>query len=129
VKILARDIISCFSTKIFIRLPKVLFATEELFAARKHELATSIQAKFKGHYQRKSYLRMKVAVIMIAKHWRRVLAKRLLEKRKWATLVVRKYVCAYKCNQPAHILRHICYLYESYLITYRLEVVFQSLNF
>ena len=81
---------SFYSSKIFIRLPKVLFATEELFQSRKHELATSIQAKFKGYRARKGFLRMRVAVIMIAKHWRRVMAKKLLEKRKWAAQVIRK---------------------------------------
>ena len=81
---------SIYSTKIFIRLPKVLFATEEMFHARKHELATTIQAKFKAFSKRKQFLRMKVATIMIAKHWRRVLAKRLLEKRRWGAQVLRK---------------------------------------
>ncbi|XP_067934341.1 unconventional myosin-Ic-like [Watersipora subatra] len=88
-------------SKIFIRLPKVLFATEELLQARKHQLATSIQAKYKGFYTRKNFLRMRVAVIMIAKHWRRVMARRLLEKRKWAVQVIRKYIKGFMLrNEP-----------------------------
>lgn len=68
----------------------MLFATEDMFNARKHELATSIQAKFKAFSKRKEFLRMKVATIMIAKHWRRVMAQRLLVKRRWGADVIRK---------------------------------------
>lgn len=54
--------------------------------------ATIIQAQFKGYYQRKKYVRLRLATITIAKHWKRVLAKRLLERRRKAAHRVRKYV-------------------------------------
>ena len=54
--------------------------------------ATIIQAQFKGYYQRKKYVAMRLATIVIAKHWKRVLAKRLLERRRKAAYRIRKYV-------------------------------------
>lgn len=54
--------------------------------------ATIIQAQFKGYYQRKKFVTMRLATIVIAKHWKRVLAKRLLEQRRKAAHRIRKYV-------------------------------------
>ncbi|WAR02554.1 MYO1C-like protein [Mya arenaria] len=65
-------------TKIFIRFPRVLFATEDAFQRRKHELAILIQC-----------------------HWRRVIAQRLLERRRKAALVIRKFVKGFRYrNEP-----------------------------
>ncbi|XP_018019486.1 unconventional myosin IC [Hyalella azteca] len=80
------------ATKLFIRLPKTLFRTEDAYQARKHELATYLQARVKGVQQRRRYLRLKEAVTCIAKHWRAVAARRLLVRRRWAASVVRMFV-------------------------------------
>ncbi|KAJ7387260.1 Unconventional myosin-Ih [Desmophyllum pertusum] len=66
------DEYSIGKSKIFIRFPQTLFATEDAFQAKKPALATIIQCQFKGYYQRKKYLRWRLAAITIAKHWRRV---------------------------------------------------------
>ena len=66
-----------------------MFKTEDLYQARKQDLATLIQAKWKAVLYRKRFLRMKDAVTMLAKHWRRRTAQKLLAKRKWAATVVR----------------------------------------
>ncbi|XP_052238757.1 unconventional myosin-Ic-like isoform X2 [Dreissena polymorpha] len=88
-------------TKIFIRFPRVLFATEDAFQKRKHELATQIQAKYRCFHQRKKYLRMRISAILIQCHWRRVLAQRLLKRRRWAAGIVRKFVKGFKYrNEP-----------------------------
>ncbi|XP_052800727.1 unconventional myosin-Ic-like isoform X1 [Mya arenaria] len=88
-------------TKIFIRFPRVLFATEDAFQRRKHELATQIQSKYRCFHQRKVFLRMKISAILIQCHWRRVIAQRLLERRRKAALVIRKFVKGFRYrNEP-----------------------------
>uniref|UniRef100_A0A3B3YEK4 Myosin IHb n=1 Tax=Poecilia mexicana TaxID=48701 RepID=A0A3B3YEK4_9TELE len=48
-------------TKIFIRHPRTLFATEDAFQVCKHQLATRIQAKYKGYRVKEDYLKQKEA--------------------------------------------------------------------
>ena len=50
-------------TKLFIRLPKTLFETEDAFQRRKHQLASMIQAVYKGLMQRRKFLKMKKSAI------------------------------------------------------------------
>ncbi len=52
-------------TKIFIRLPKTLFETEDAFQRRKNELASLIQAKYKGILQRRKYLAIRLRIIRV----------------------------------------------------------------
>lgn len=106
-------------TKIFIRFPKTLFATEDAFQAKKPALATIIQAQFKGYYQRKKYLRLQVAALTIATHWRRVLAQRLLERRRKATQRIRKFIKGFITrNQPANEdnVDFVAYVRKSHLL-------------
>uniref|UniRef100_A0AAX7U5K4 Myosin IHb n=1 Tax=Astatotilapia calliptera TaxID=8154 RepID=A0AAX7U5K4_ASTCA len=49
-------------TKIFIRHPRTLFATEDAFQVCKHKLATRIQAKYKGYKVKGDYLKQREAV-------------------------------------------------------------------
>ncbi|XP_076338639.1 unconventional myosin-Ic-like isoform X2 [Tachypleus tridentatus] len=79
-------------TKLFIRLPRTLFKTEDDFQHKKHDLATIIQAKFRGYSQKKKFLQMKTAATLIACYWRRYSAKKLLEKRRWAAKVIRSFI-------------------------------------
>lgn len=88
-------------TKIFIRLPKTLFETEDAFQKRKHELASKIQAKYKGLLQRRKYLAVRKAVIRIQAWVRRFLAQCLAKKRRWAVVVMRGFVKGFLArNQP-----------------------------
>jgi len=82
-------------TKIFIRKPQTLFKTEELYQLRKHELAASIQATYRGFAQKRRYLRMRAAVTVISCHWRRVLAVRLRLRREKAVKVIRKFIVGF----------------------------------
>lgn len=50
-------------TKIFIRLPKTLFETEDAFQKRKNELVSKIQAIYKGIRQRRKYLEIRKRII------------------------------------------------------------------
>lgn len=88
-------------TKLFIRFPRVLFATEDAFQMRKHELATMIQAKYKCHNQRQKFLKMKLSAIIIQCQWRRYLAIKLRERRKRAVLCIRKFIKGFMYrNEP-----------------------------
>lgn len=79
-----------YSTKIFIRDARTLFNIEDAFQARKHELATKIQANWKRYVQRRQYLRMRAAAITMECWVRRFQAKKKAEKRRKAVQVVRK---------------------------------------
>lgn len=106
-------------SKIFIRFPQTLFATEDAFQAKKPALATIIQAQFKGYYHRQKYVRLQLAVIVIAKHWRRVRAQRLLERRRKAAYRIRKFIKGFITrNQPAseENTDFIAYVRKSYLL-------------
>lgn len=80
-----------FRTKIFIRHVETLFAIEDAFQLRKHELASKIKAKWLGVRQRRAFLHMRDMVIFVQKFARRWLAKRRYVKRKWAAGVIKVY--------------------------------------
>jgi myosin-1 len=74
---------------VFIKESRTLFAIEDAFQRRKHDLASKIQAIYKGRLQRRRYLRMREAVTTIAKYWKRVVAMRELRRRRHAAQVIR----------------------------------------
>ncbi|XP_075977986.1 unconventional myosin 61F isoform X2 [Anticarsia gemmatalis] len=80
------------NTKIFIRFPKTLFETEDAYQIKKNDIATIIQSRWRGYWQRKQYLKMKQAAIVIQKWVRRFLAQRLRERRKKAAEVIRAFI-------------------------------------
>ncbi|RWS14903.1 unconventional myosin-Ic-like protein [Dinothrombium tinctorium] len=79
-------------TKLFIRLPRTLFETEDAFQRRKNELVVIIQKTFRGYLQYKKYHKMRNAVTLIAAHWRRYQCMRLLIRRRWAANVIRRFI-------------------------------------
>lgn len=87
-----RDEYRMGKTKIFIRFPKTLFQTEDAYQIKKHDIATIIQAAWKGYSQRQKYLKMKASAIIMQKWIRRFLAQRLAKRRREAVLVIRKLV-------------------------------------
>lgn len=90
-------------TKLFIRFPRTLFETEDAFQLRKHDLATKIQATFRGYVQRKRYLIMRASVTIIACYWRRYVAIKLLERRRLAAKIIRKFIKGFICRmQPTN---------------------------
>ncbi|XP_049873602.1 unconventional myosin IC isoform X2 [Pectinophora gossypiella] len=80
------------NTKIFIRFPKTLFDTEDAYQLKKNDIATIIQSRWRGYWQRKQYLRMRAAAIVIQKWVRRFLAQKLRERRKKAADVIRAFI-------------------------------------
>ena len=64
-----------------------------------------IIAAYKGWKQWRKYQRMRAAVTVISKYWKRVLAKRLLAKRRKAAQDIRKYdvdISSYCARSLAH---------------------------
>lgn len=80
-----------FRTKIFIRYPQTLFKTEDAFQLKKHDIAAIIQSRWKGRQQRKKYLKLRECTIGIQSYIRRYLAKKEMERRRWAAQVIRRY--------------------------------------
>ncbi|CAG4982812.1 unnamed protein product [Colias eurytheme] len=80
------------NTKIFIRFPKTLFETEDAFQIKKNDIATIIQSRWRGYWQRKQYLKMRESAIIIQKWVRRYLAQRLRERRRKAADVIRAFI-------------------------------------
>lgn len=79
-------------TKIFIRLPKTLFSTEDAFQHQKHYLASVIQARWKGRKQRKEYLKIRDSIIQHQALVRRHLAKKRLAERRAAVARIRFFI-------------------------------------
>eukprot|EP00062_Callorhinchus_milii_P016341 gi/632967534/ref/XP_007900031.1/ PREDICTED: unconventional myosin-Ih isoform X2 [Callorhinchus milii] len=79
-------------TKIFIRFPKTLFATEDAFQVIKHALATKLQANYKAYHQRGVYQKQRNAAIKVETYWRGILARQYAAKRAWAVKVIKKFI-------------------------------------
>lgn len=79
-------------TKIFIRLPKTLFAIEDAFQKKKEWVASIIQARWKGKMQRRKYLKLRKVTILLQAYCRRFVAKRILENRKEAVIRIRYFI-------------------------------------
>uniref|UniRef100_A0A8C3MGF5 Uncharacterized protein n=1 Tax=Geospiza parvula TaxID=87175 RepID=A0A8C3MGF5_GEOPR len=79
-------------TKIFIRFPKTLFATEDAFEYRKHLLLSRLQAKYKGFLGQRAYQKKRKAAIKLEAYWRGALARRAAKKRTWAVQTIRKFI-------------------------------------
>lgn len=79
-------------TKLFIRSPKTLFSTEDAFQARKHWVASLIQARWKGRRQRLAYQKLREATIKLQSQMRKFLAIREAQRRSLAATRVRAFI-------------------------------------
>ncbi|XP_040012773.1 unconventional myosin-Ic isoform X5 [Xiphias gladius] len=105
-------------TKIFIRHPRTLFATEDAFQVCKHKLATRIQAKYKGYRVKGDYLKQREAATKIENCWRGLMARKEREKRAWAVKVIKKFIKGFMTrNQPACTDNsdYLAYVRQNYL--------------
>ncbi|XP_057322308.1 unconventional myosin IC isoform X2 [Microplitis mediator] len=80
------------NTKLFIRFPKTLFDTEDAFQRKKNDIAAIIQSKWKGRQQRRTFLKMRKAAIVLEKYVRRWIAKREAKRRRHAVDTLRKFI-------------------------------------
>uniref|UniRef100_A0A8D0CZF0 Unconventional myosin-Ih-like n=1 Tax=Sander lucioperca TaxID=283035 RepID=A0A8D0CZF0_SANLU len=112
-------------TKIFIRHPSTLFATEDAFQVCKHKLATSIQAKYKGYRAKGDYLKQREAATKIETCWRGLLARKEREKRAWAAicvLICYRFIKGFMTrNQPVCVdnSEYLAYVRQNYLTRLR----------
>ncbi|XP_028312555.1 unconventional myosin-Ih isoform X3 [Gouania willdenowi] len=88
-------------TKIFIRHPRTLYATEDAFEKCKHELASRLQAKYKGYKAKGEYKKQKEAATKIETCWRGVQARKEKDKRAWAVKVIKKFIKGYMTRGEA----------------------------
>ncbi|XP_077150565.1 unconventional myosin-Ic isoform X1 [Ranitomeya variabilis] len=102
-------------TKIFIRFPKTLFATEDALEVRKQSIATFLQARWRGYHQRQKFQHMKHSAIQIQSWWRGTVGRRKAAKRKWAVEVVRRFIKGFiyrnqsRCPENEYFLDYIRY--------------------
>ncbi|XP_076867394.1 unconventional myosin-Ih [Brachyhypopomus gauderio] len=105
-------------TKIFIRHPRTLFATEDAFDVCRHELATRIQAKYKGYKVKEDFLRQKEAATKIEACWRGLQARKERDRRAWAAKVIKKFIKGFtNRNQPVGVdnSEYLTFVRQSYL--------------
>ncbi|KGL84318.1 Unconventional myosin-Ic, partial [Tinamus guttatus] len=106
-------LLSIYRTKIFIRFPKTLFATEDALEVRKQSLATKMQATWRGFYRRKKFLHMKHSAITIQSWWRGTLGRRKAAKKKWAAETIRRFIKGFiyrnypRCPENEYFLDYI----------------------
>ncbi|XP_054649883.1 unconventional myosin-Ic-like isoform X2 [Dunckerocampus dactyliophorus] len=109
-------------SKIFIRFPKTLFATEEALENRKHSLATMLQAGWRGYSQRSKYQKLRTSAIAIQAWWRGILARRRAKRRRQAADTIRRFIKGFiyrhkeRCPENEYFLDYVRY---SFLMTLR----------
>ncbi|XP_028269122.1 unconventional myosin-Ih [Parambassis ranga] len=100
-------------TKIFIRHPRTLYATEDAYEKCKHELATRLQAKYKGYKAKGEFRKQKEAATKIETCWRGVQARKEKERRAWAVKVIKQFIKGYmtrgqaKCTDNSEYLAFV----------------------
>ncbi|XP_011888307.1 PREDICTED: unconventional myosin-Ih [Cercocebus atys] len=98
-------------TKIFIRFPRTLFATEDALEFCKHQLVARIQATYKSCLGRREYVKKRQAAIKLEAHWRGALARKAIQRRKWAVRIIRKVRQVERSmfsTQASDLLRKMC---------------------
>ncbi|XP_060704264.1 unconventional myosin-Ic-like isoform X1 [Hemiscyllium ocellatum] len=102
-------------TKIFIRFPKTLFATEDAFELQKHTIATKIQAEWRGFHQRQKYQKIRSSAITIQSWWRGELGRKIARRRKNAALTIRRFIKGFiyrhkpRCPENEYFLDYVRY--------------------
>uniref|UniRef100_A0A6Q2XFT0 Myosin motor domain-containing protein n=1 Tax=Esox lucius TaxID=8010 RepID=A0A6Q2XFT0_ESOLU len=105
-------------TKIFIRHPRTLFATEDAFEICKNDLASRIQAQYKGYRQKGEFRKQKEAATKIETCWRGVQARKEKERRQWAVKVIKKFIKGYMTRGEAKTTdnsEYLVFVRQSYL--------------
>ncbi|XP_041097150.1 unconventional myosin-Ic isoform X1 [Polyodon spathula] len=102
-------------SKIFIRFPKTLFATEDALEVRKHSLATTLQASWKGYSAKSKFQKMRRSAILIQAWWRGVQGRRRAARRKRAVEIIRRFIKGFiyrhepRCPENEYFLDYVRY--------------------
>ncbi|KAG7224011.1 hypothetical protein INR49_015268 [Caranx melampygus] len=91
-------------TKIFIRHPRTLFATEDAFQVCKHKLATRIQAKYKGYRVKGDFQKQREAGFMTRNQ------PACVENSEYLAYVRQNYLTRLRENLPNTVLERDCWL-------------------
>uniref|UniRef100_A0A4W4GT64 Myosin motor domain-containing protein n=1 Tax=Electrophorus electricus TaxID=8005 RepID=A0A4W4GT64_ELEEL len=106
-------------TKIFIRHPRTLFATEDAFDICRHELVT-MEILNHGITFKSLFLSASVTLATkIEACWRGLRARRERERRAWATRVIKKFIKGFtNRNQPVSMdnSEYLAFVRQSYLM-------------
>uniref|UniRef100_A0A671SC94 Myosin IHa n=1 Tax=Sinocyclocheilus anshuiensis TaxID=1608454 RepID=A0A671SC94_9TELE len=105
-------------TKIFIRYARTLFATEDAFEMCKHELASRIQAKYKGYRAKGEFQKQKEAATKIETCWRGVQARKERDRRAWAVKIIKQFIKGYITRREAKTTdnsEYLAFVRQSYL--------------
>uniref|UniRef100_A0A4W6GC86 Myosin IH n=1 Tax=Lates calcarifer TaxID=8187 RepID=A0A4W6GC86_LATCA len=105
-------------TKIFIRHPRTLYATEDAYERCKHELATRLQAKYKGYKAKGEFRKQKEAATKIETCWRGVQARKERERRAWAVKVIKQFIKGYMTRGQAKTTdnsEYLAFVRQNYL--------------
>ncbi|XP_054628297.1 unconventional myosin-Ih isoform X2 [Dunckerocampus dactyliophorus] len=105
-------------TKIFIRHPRTLYATEDAFEKCKHELASRLQAKYKGYRAKGEFKKQKEAATKIETCWRGVQARKERDRRAWAVKVIRQFIKGYMTRGQAKVTdnsEYLAFVRQNYL--------------
>uniref|UniRef100_H3DEN5 Myosin IH n=1 Tax=Tetraodon nigroviridis TaxID=99883 RepID=H3DEN5_TETNG len=105
-------------TKIFIRHPRTLYATEDAFEKCKHELATRLQAKYKGYRAHGEFKKQKEAATKIESCWRGAQARKERERRAWAVKVIKQFIKGYMSRGQAKTTdnsEYLAFVRQNYL--------------
>ncbi|XP_020485890.1 unconventional myosin-Ic [Labrus bergylta] len=102
-------------SKIFIRFPKTLFATEDALEAKKPDIALTLQTSWRGYRERAKYQRIRKAVIVIQSAWRGMKARRRAKRRRQAAELIRRFIKGFiyrheeYCSENEYFLDHVRY--------------------
>ncbi|XP_054455946.1 unconventional myosin-Ic-like isoform X1 [Anoplopoma fimbria] len=102
-------------SKLFIRFPKTLFATEEALETRKHSLATKLQAGWRGYSQKSKYQKLRTSAIAVQAWWRGILARRRAQRRRQAADTIRRFIKGFiyrhreRCPENEYFLDYVRY--------------------
>uniref|UniRef100_A0A3B4YXB0 Myosin IH n=1 Tax=Seriola lalandi dorsalis TaxID=1841481 RepID=A0A3B4YXB0_SERLL len=107
-------------TKIFIRHPRTLYATEDAYEKCKHELgeSTRLQAKYKGYKAKGEFRKQKEAATKIETCWRGVQARKERERRAWAVKVIKRFIKGYMTRGQAKTTdnsEYLAFVRQNYL--------------
>ncbi|KAJ4919415.1 hypothetical protein JOQ06_023056, partial [Pogonophryne albipinna] len=102
-------------SKIFIRFPKTLFATEDALETRKHSLATKLQAGWRGYSQKTKFQKLRTSAVRVQAWWRGILARRRAQRRRQAADTIRRFVKGFiyrhreRCPENEYFLDYVRY--------------------
>ncbi|KAJ3590702.1 hypothetical protein NHX12_008651 [Muraenolepis orangiensis] len=104
-------------SKIFIRFPKTLFATEDALETRKHSIATKLQASWKAFSQKSKYQKLRRSAVLIEAWWRGILARRRAQRRRQAANTIRRFIKGFisrdldRCPENEFFLDYVRYAF------------------